>query len=201
MEDLYTKQYHCCKMKDIKKLDKLKIEKIENVLKVYNLDWIKNISDTELPGYVERVLSLGSHFNIHYRTCKDIPFIRIISSIESSIYANENANDIRFEITNIIANFLQKVKKERKADWKWLMDDIYLTENFLKINPQIIVAKADKSNCTVVMNTEEYKSKILDVLGNENNYKKQKKDITNEVIKKVKDLTESLLCIEEINPL
>ena len=63
----------------------------------------------------------------------------------------------------------------------FLQKDIYDTNIFLKNNTDIILTNADKSNKTILMNKNDYNSKIYDLLNNPSTYIKLKKDPTNEI--------------------
>lgn len=76
------------KEKNIKKLQALIKEKHEKekfeILKLYNPNFLQNISDKIIPENIKIILSLGPNFGLKYER-KNLPIIDTISSIEAGI--------------------------------------------------------------------------------------------------------------------
>lgn len=122
-----------------------KVSQIRNIVKE---NWIENLSDTNLPEHVKIVLSLGPNFGYSHEY-KNLPIIETIANIDSALFNNPKASEIRNEITNISTNFLNYYKQAENSD-KLLNQFIRQTKKFLNDNKQIVIIKADKGNKTVV---------------------------------------------------
>lgn len=158
--------------------------------------WLQNISSTILPSYVERVMCLGPMFALPYfkigsdknSNFKAVPLENIISQIEGKIRSEPSiiANKIREGICMAIHRYHREIQRQgysEKIDIMsnrkfqcWLMmhfkEDLVNTMVFCRKNRQIKFIKADKSNTTVIIDADDYRVKMLDVLNDENTYKK-----------------------------
>lgn len=180
------------KNREMDKMLRLKNERMEILLKNMNRDWIENLSSTDIPEYVKRVLSLGPNFNLP-QTYDEIPYIRIIANIEAAINRKEEAEIIRAGVCNIITNHINKHRDVKYIEDQWLLNEYKKTKIFLKENQQIIVTKADKGNKTIIMNKDEYENKMLVLLDDVETYKKIKKDPTENLCDQIKKLTDIML--------
>lgn len=158
-----------------KKLEHLIKEKNEKekfeLLKIYNPNYFQNLSSIAIPENAKIILSLGPNFGLKYER-KNLPIMHTISSIETGIRNSEHADEIRINACHEITKFLHKYKStERTHQNSFLKKYIDETKTFLKSNPGIIITKADKSNCTIVMDKTEYENKIQELLNDTQTYK------------------------------
>lgn len=190
--------YEKIKKVEVEKLNRRRNEEMGKYLRKNNRNWVENISSTTLPDYATRTLSLGSKFNVPQQF-ENTPYIRVIANIEAAIERDENSDNIRSAVCNIIQNHIHKTKYVHKNENKFLLDDFKKTKKFLKENDNLVITKADKGNRTIVMEKEEYNSKIMDLLNDDNTYTRLRKDPTETLCDKVKKLTDILLQNEWIS--
>lgn len=118
--------------------------------------------------------------------------------MESAIYdqPTEIKESIRAELVNVITNHKVKIRhkniKSNKTQNK-IQRQIVKTKKFLKDNPQISILKPDKSNKTVIMNKNDYDSKMNELLTDTNTYKKIKNDPTDFYQKKNNSFIKKIL--------
>lgn len=145
--------------------------------------WTVNISDTVVPEYVKNIISLGPNFGLPHKR-EEVPMIKVLSSIESALYNNPYANEIRAKMVNIATNFSNSNKKSDR----FLLAYVKKTEIFLKENKQIIVINADKGNKTIIMNRTEYESSMGKLVNDDTTYTEARRDPTNRIEKMVNEL-------------
>ncbi|XP_055522676.1 uncharacterized protein LOC129716860 [Wyeomyia smithii] len=146
-------------------------------------EWIENTTKTEIPDYVERTLMLGPNFNIENR--RDVPYIELIASIEKVIQNKENADEIRSEVSNAMINHINYRHQPHHPPGEWIEKEVIKSKKFIKANPNLVITKADKGSKTVIMEADEYHEKMVNLLTDENTYKKLTKNPTNKIIKKI----------------
>ena len=133
--------------------------------------WVKNLSDRQLTSSETRVLARGLNYAI---TPQRIPIVDYITGIESAIHYGKlpsvEAEQLRRSISTTINNTkLQKSnisREERKA-----LESI-------KGDKSIIVLPADKGRCTVLLNKQDYDTKIQDLLNDTTTYEKLSRNPT-----------------------
>ena len=136
---------------------------------------VVNLTKYELTQDQISVLSKGRNFAI---TPNKIPVEDIISSVEASIRSlpESESEEIRTEVSRI----LRKAKPPRP--------NIKLSEKRaikeLNTNNNILILPADKGNATVIMETDDYKKKINNLL-EPTTYRKLPKDPTSKVLRRV----------------
>lgn len=150
----------------------------------WNDKYIKNISNTQLPNYAKHILSLGPKFSLPIDNYSKIPIHNIITSVEAAIkeQPTEIANEIRTKVTSTINNHKNHMKNtNNKLNKKksQLINDSKKTKTFLKNNPQLTIARSDKSNQTIIMDSTTYNNKCLQLLSDQKTYLKIKTDPTN----------------------
>lgn len=180
----YEKSFNNIKQRNQKKISKLISCQEEKVNTDVNTQkWLKNISDTEIPNDVSQVLALGDKFSLPVNNEKQLPLTEYISSIEAAIKNKpvEIKENIRSDVVNVITNHKIKTRHKKTKHTlfqKNIQKKINKTKQFIKDNPQITVLKPDKSNKTVIMNTDDYETKIGLLLNDPDTYKKLKYDPT-----------------------
>ncbi|XP_030764236.1 uncharacterized protein LOC115888610 [Sitophilus oryzae] len=129
---------------------------------------VVNLTDKTLTTSEVTLLAKGGNFAI---TPKVVPVEDIIAGTEAAIrnLPNSIADEIRFETVNIL--------RTAKAPKSNLSREEHQALKSLNADKDILVLPADKGNATVVMKSEDYRSKIEDLLEPQT-YKLLKKDPT-----------------------
>ena len=119
--------------------------------------WVVNLSKHELTAEEKSVLQKDLNFAPMQ---KHLPKMNIIASIEPALRKHED--EIAAEATRVvISGILQRARlPDRNLTRK---EEMALKD--LMANDQIVVVPADKGNVTVVMDTEEYDRKAIEVIG------------------------------------
>ena len=148
------KEHHC------KKLVKLR-GKGRATNRVDTTTWVRNLSSRILSDDETRVLQKGLNFAV---TPKFIPKLDIISEIEDGIIGLSDANKelVRAEVVKTLASFRPTRSNISRGEREALKN--------LKNDESITIVKADKGNCTVVLDTTDYQSKMNDLLSDEDTY-------------------------------
>ncbi|XP_055522675.1 uncharacterized protein LOC129716859 [Wyeomyia smithii] len=173
--------YNKVREREVRKLARLKATSIMEMNT--EAEWIENTTKTEIPDYVERTLMLGPNFNIENR--RDVPYIELIASIEKVIQNKENADEIRSEVSNAMINHINYRHQPHHPPGEWIEKEVIKSKKFIKANPNLVITKADKGSKTVIMEADEYHEKMVNLLTDENTYKKLTKNPTNKIIKKI----------------
>lgn len=179
----YEKTFNLKRRNNENKIKNILCQITDNKTKINTTKWLDNISDTDIPQDITEVLALGENFSLPITNEKQIPITEYIACIESVIQdkPNEIQNSIRADVTNVITNHKLTVRHKKIKTTNFqnnIQKKITKTKQFLKINPQIIVIKSDKSKKTVVMNLSEYENKMNNLLEDTNTYKQLKSDPT-----------------------
>lgn len=147
-----------------------------------------NLSDVEIPLDVKKFLSLGFKFAL-YPSVDEISIERLLADIESILYGFDESkkNIFRAQITNQITNFLHKPKSNDYLNYLFSK-----SKKFLKENPNLIITKSDKGNVTVIIPRELYVEKSLEILSDENSYKKLNRDPTSTFQQKANKIVSEL---------
>ena len=163
-----------------------KINRLNNKTKADSINsscWIKNLTNIDIPVYVNEVLSLGPNFAIPLKNPEDIPIPDIIANIEISLQNlnHETKDELRSKCCNIITNYKNNFNKKNPhiKQQKSLLNKVNKTKTFLKKNKNLLILNPDKSNKTVIMYENDYDTKINDLLQDHNTYKELKSDPTN----------------------
>ena len=131
--------------------------------------WVINLSDIRLEPEAESLLKKGLNFAI---TPKVIPTDEYITATEVACrqLKPEAADSLRNDVVKTLKRF-------RKPQPNLNVDERKALQN-LRNNKDIMILGADKGRATVVMNTNDYKRKIQDLLQDQNTYEPLKKDPT-----------------------
>lgn len=183
----YNKEFHKIKNTNMNKLKNLEHQTVINI-KVKD-NWLKNLSDVEIPNDIKIFLSLGLKFCIP-PTFREVSVSRILADIEVLIskFNDEKKNRFRAQVTNILTNFLHKPNK-RNSYFNELFNK---SKHFLKEHPELIITRSDKGNVTVIMNKTQYKEKSLEILNDENSYNILRRDPTSTLQQKANRLISEL---------
>jgi hypothetical protein len=150
--------------------------------------WVKNVSDRNLSEVEKRILTRGLNFAI---TPKRLPIAEYITAVETGIHhaklPTSEAEDLRRSVATALKNTkLSKpnISKEEREALHCLKEDNTIT-----------ILPADKGRCTVILNKNDYVTKIQDLLNDQRTYEKLKRDPTSKfkdnIIKVLKEIERS----------
>ena len=163
-----------------KKLTKLNGGPVgQNFLSLKN-KLIHNLSSHELSPTEERILSRGWDFCIETKLNNTIDLKtdieQNIKKLESSCHHNSTFSSICNEIGQLSSRLIKQVTNKRIRN---ISDDEYQALMSLKKNRNIIICKADKGNCIVLLNKEDYIEKANEIL-NKKQFMKTTKSLLEE---------------------
>lgn len=141
--------------------------------------FVVNLSQKPLLPEEESVLRKGMNFSIVPR---HIPHAKILSSVESGIYhlPMSKKMEIRAQVSSVLRSSKLPPPNLSSAEFSALSN--------LKKDPSRVVLRADKGNCTIVMDRSDYDSKINNLLNDPTTYIKLKKDPTKSTERKLNAL-------------
>jgi hypothetical protein len=153
---------------------------------------VLNLSDTIISEDMIKILKLG--MNCHLKSRFDLQQQKLeVEKFYQTIVQLEGSNEVTVE------NF-EKLKCELKRyglnDVKDYNHDILTKKDFelikeFKQNNNIVIRKADKSNVFVILNKDDYNSKLNEILNDETKFKKlemKEEKIIGNLKKKVNDI-------------
>ena len=131
--------------------------------------WVVNLSDIRLEPEANSLLRRGLNFAV---TPKTLPVDEIITATEVACQQlnPSQAQQLRTDTAKAIKRSRNPTSNLSSGERKALID--------LKKNQNVMVLAADKGRATVLMNTVDYKNKIMDLLNDTNIYERLKKDPT-----------------------
>ena len=127
------------------------------------------MSKRELTNAEESVLRYGLNFAV---TPKIVQKLDIISAIEKGIHhlPKSLANIIRSKVVNTLNTYKTPEPNLSSEDFKTLKG--------LAKRDNLIITRADKGNCTVILDKDDYEEKILRLLAGNNTYLQLKRNPT-----------------------
>ena len=157
--------------------------KISSKPQIKRGDLVVNLSSYQLDECEKKVLSLGLNFAIPNKT---LPVDEIIANTEltAKTLNLHTAQQLRERVKLCIETY----KPPQRSN---LDKNEYQAISRLKKNDSIVILPADKGNATVVMNKDDYRHKIQELL-DENTYKKLKKDPTKKLERTISEKLKSL---------
>lgn len=181
---------------------------------------IHNGTDKQIPHEAAILLSLGPKFALPPHTIEQIPFFHLLADVENilhtkdipiqmitrrkvpdpAIIAVQNAN--RCKITNNIHNYLHQFLNNPQPPTplaQFLKTSAKATREFLRTQKELVVLKADKGNKTVIMNGNDYKSKMLALLSDTKTYATTNRDPTSSIQSKNNEIVKRLRRLDAIN--
>jgi hypothetical protein len=154
---------------------------------------IKNLSNHQLSLYEEKLLQLGLSFALKPRDLR-IPMIDTAAAIELKMcfekeedLSEHKKNKIRTAVSHLMKTNITKTNYQNKWE-SWICK----ASKSLQQNKDIVIGKADKGNCVVIMNKPDYEIKMQDMI-NTGPYKLLTSDPTESYSKKVEDLCKKLI--------
>ena len=139
--------------------------------------WVMNLSSKELSALERSGLEKGLKFAIAPRK---IPTAEIVAAVEESI--SQLNDDRRHLVRAEVSSILRRAKPPPKN----IQKDVFNALIALKKDPDRLVLSADKGNCVVVMDKQQYHDKALSLLNDKSTYAVLNSDPTSKTSKKVK---------------
>jgi len=134
-------------------------------------DRVKNLSTTSFT--LEELDLLGLGFKFTIRDMNDSKENNMKLAIEVDIALDYLSNNIdkKFQLRNEIYSILSKSQKRQHSNKKH--NTVYHKKTLQRIkrkikNDNLIITKADKGNCIVILRREDYNKKVTDFLTNNN---------------------------------
>ena len=95
-------------------------------------------------------------------------------------------------------NLVNEGTKNRAKNNSSILSNLhYQAMKELKENKDIVIKKADKSNCFVIMNSKDYKEKLNNIVLDESKFKKIKKDPTLELKRDLNKLIDRINAVQD----
>lgn len=166
------------------KITRLKQENFKKYNLVFNEDWFLNYTNVDFDFEVKWILSLGPKFAIpvNNKNFSPIPLIADIEQWVQNIKEEADKEGARSNVANRIANYKRNFRNTEKE--KFILGIYEEAKKFVKQHEnKIIITTADKGNKTVVLYKNEYKEKMLKLLGDRKTYKITKDDPTEKLRK------------------
>ena len=136
---------------------------------------VVNLSSEQLSPVQIDVLSRGLNFAV---VPEKVPTLEIIKSIEASTFRLEPEKLALFK-----AQIRHSIERHKIHEKNLTVEESEALED-LKLNKNIVIAKADKGNVVVVQNKENYEKKMATLVSSED-YEKLKSDPTKSIENKV----------------
>ncbi len=162
-----------CKDRQISKFGKLR-EKIVRQAKDEELNlrptWLINLSKKDLTDTQKKVLSRGPNFAVAPKINPIDIAAPVEAALQSSLATPQAIESARIKICEAISRSqrpARNITQEEREAIKVLRED-----------KDIQILQADKGNATVILDADEYDSKVHDLLDDEKSYRVLKKDPT-----------------------
>lgn len=192
----YDKHFKLIKNNHMKKFDRL----VQNQISPIQISdkWFVNLTNTHIPNHIKQILALDPKFSLP--TIKNNTNIGTILSCFENILTythNQTPEYYRTRFTNIISNYLHHNKQNSKHN---IINTSYMeAKKFLSSNPQLILTKSDKGNCTVLMTQQEYDTKANTILQDTTYYQQLPRNPTNTIQTQTNQIISKLLNTNAIN--
>ncbi|XP_037052022.1 uncharacterized protein LOC119085679 [Bradysia coprophila] len=179
--------FHKVTMQEMKRFDSLMKPHLDGL----NIDtdrWIINLTDIQLPWYVQNTLALGDKFNLPMKNNK-VASEQFIANFEPKLQTlgKKYRVELRNKVCNVITNFKKLPTKHSTID-EVIKANHIATVTFLAQNPQLLVLNADKGNVTVLMQKLDYEIKMMTLLSDSTTYVPLDHDPTASIQDKVNKL-------------
>ena len=148
---------HLAKLKQIKKFEHLLSLQQRGHKQDIPQKTVINLSKKHLDEDTHSILEKGLNFSV---APTKIPFEEIITGVEAALHTMnyEEADHIRHKTREILLHAKPPKPNISKGEKQALEK--------LKKNKDIVALKADKGNATVILDTEDYNKKALEILNN-----------------------------------
>ncbi|KAJ8977068.1 hypothetical protein NQ317_017230 [Molorchus minor] len=152
-------------------------------------NWIKNLTDIEIPRDISNFLALGPKFSLE-PNINNINIPKLLSDVDQVInhIPNELKNITLNITTNVITNFVHNLQHNSKHN-----DSQYnKCKLFLKNHPELLVIQSDKMNVTTIMKKQQYEDLSLEILQDSDYYTVLPRDPSSTIQNKSNSLISSL---------
>lgn len=156
----YETEFKRQKDLNIKKIKRLRVDSVSVNIPVGPVDetGIFNYTTVGLPNEVMRTLHLGPGFGIRVKK-KEVPVATLIKDLEyglqflkiegaDQVTVREERDCFRSRVINLWSNFYNRNEKHTMDITR---KEFLITKRFFRDNPDLILAKSDKGNGTVIM--------------------------------------------------
>ena len=184
---VYNRKFNTIKQNNIRKIDNLR--STQEIKIKTKANWIKNLTDIQIPTDVSEFISLGPKFSIP-TTTRHFPIIHTLAEIEKITrdLDTKEKNVIIARTTNVITNYLHSPGNHNNS-----LNNLYnKSKRFLSQNPDLLVLRADKGAVTVLISKEHYHNLALDILNDDEAYLTLNRDPTSTIQQKANKLMSNL---------
>ena len=179
-------------------LERVEIEKANKL--IVNESWIKNMTNINVPHETMVLLGYGPKFALPLENNQEIPYFKIIADLESILKLEPDEclqMASRNQFINIIQNHIHKRKNgiftpSSDPINRFLIEAFHSSKKFVRDNLDVYVVAADKGNKTVLMNKNDYESKMKALVEDSDTYERIDSDWTNKMQTKNNTLVKAL---------
>ena len=138
--------------------------------------WVLNLSSKELSALERSGLEKGLKFAV---APSKIPNAEIVAAVEEGI------SRLNVDQKHLIRAEVSSILRRAKPPPKNISNDVFKALLALKKDPDRLVLSADKGNCVVVMDKQQYDEKASSLLSDRNTYSILKSDPTSKTQRKL----------------
>ena len=138
--------------------------------------WVLNLSSKELSALERSGLEKGLKFAV---APSKIPTAEIVAAVEEGI------SRLNVDQKHLIRAEVSSILRHAKPPPKNISNDVFKALLALKKDPDRLVLSADKGNCVVVMDKQQYDEKASSLLSDRNTYSILKSDPTSKTQRKL----------------
>ncbi|XP_062714289.1 uncharacterized protein LOC134291043 [Aedes albopictus] len=162
---------------------------------------ICNGTQVTIPPEAEVLLSLGPKFALPHTKSDPVFFYHMLADIECILKSENDASiqdRTRCAVANVVLNHLHRGENQNSHQdplVKFCKSAEKVTRKFLKEHPDVAVVKSDKGNKTVLMPSQDYQSKMLELLRDRETYEPISRDPTtrfqqqnNSIVRRLRNL-------------
>ncbi|XP_015124713.1 uncharacterized protein LOC107046575 [Diachasma alloeum] len=199
LAEFHETNFKIVKTRNKKKLESLKIDSAPVNISTHQDTTIFNITTVPLPEEVKRVLYFEPKFGLEVNN-SHVCIPRVVKDVELCIQSltvrgvsegeqMEEKNRIRSEMINILTNFYNRPTSKRRDQQR---EDVAATRRFLIEKQDLVLARSDKGNATVLMRREECVKVMKRMLSDTTTYQRIDKDRTVKFEKQTNGLVDAL---------
>jgi hypothetical protein len=183
-----------------KKLERLRNKRNNNFLDNNKTkDWFVNKTTTKFPQDVQALLAKGPKFALPVDK-RSFPLFNYIADGEELVQTHKNKESqetARTHFSLLVKEHKTKMRENERD--RAIIDTVGRTRKFLNENKNILILNSDKGNKTVAIEKDEYRNKMLKLLGDFCTYRKLNSDPTSRLQKKNNELVDKLFRKELIS--
>jgi len=144
----------------------------ESQLNQLHDNWLIDLNNTQVPLETKLLLQLGGNFSLPLTSNNHNKMaVSFIKHIEKNL--TKTPESICEPIRNLAIPIIKRIfhtSSERNEHHKFLTSSLNITKTFTKEHPEVFVTKADKGNTTVILNKQDYITKMTNILSDTNTY-------------------------------